>query len=61
MHINSQLMEAVQQKVELSQQLDQWQVRYQFIFFHNLEEIKQANNSKTTIYVTQKQKVGKQS
>lgn len=27
MHINSQLMEAVQQKVELSQQLDQWQVR----------------------------------
>lgn len=26
MHINSQLMESVQQKVELSQQLEQWQV-----------------------------------
>lgn len=26
MHINSQLMEAIQQKVELSQQLEQWQV-----------------------------------
>lgn len=26
MHINSQLMEAVQQKVELSQQLEQWKV-----------------------------------
>lgn len=25
---NSQLMEAIQQKVELSQQLEQWQVRY---------------------------------
>lgn len=26
MHINSQLLEAIQQKVELSQQLEQWQV-----------------------------------
>ena len=25
MHVNSQLMEAIQQKVELSQQLDQWE------------------------------------
>lgn len=29
MHINSQLMEAIQQKVELSQQLEQWQVDMQ--------------------------------
>lgn len=28
MQINSQLIEAIQQKVELSQQLDQWQVRF---------------------------------
>lgn len=27
LQINSQLLEAIQQKVELSQQLDQWQVR----------------------------------
>lgn len=27
MQINSQLMESIQQKVELSQQLEQWQVR----------------------------------
>ena len=27
MQVNSQLMEAIQQKVELSQQLEQWQVR----------------------------------
>ena len=26
MQVNSQLLEAIQQKVELSQQLDQWQV-----------------------------------
>lgn len=26
MQVNSQLMEAIQQKVELSQQLEQWQV-----------------------------------
>jgi coiled-coil domain-containing protein 64 len=26
MHINGQLMEAIQQKIELSQQLEQWQV-----------------------------------
>lgn len=26
MHVNSQLLEAIQQKVELSQQLEQWQV-----------------------------------
>lgn len=28
MQANSQLMEAIQQKVELSQQLEQWQVRF---------------------------------
>jgi coiled-coil domain-containing protein 64 len=28
MQANSQLMEAIQQKVELSQQLEQWQVSY---------------------------------
>lgn len=27
MHVNSQLLETIQQKVELSQQLEQWQVR----------------------------------
>lgn len=31
MHINSQLMEAIQQKVTLSQQLEQWQVSNLFI------------------------------
>ena len=28
MHINSQLLETIQQKIELSQQLEQWQVWY---------------------------------
>lgn len=28
MHVNSQLLETIQQKVELSQQLEQWQVIY---------------------------------
>lgn len=28
LQINSQLLEAIQQKVELSQQLDQWQVKH---------------------------------
>ena len=37
MHINSQLMESVQQKVELSQQLEQWQVSIDCpLFVHSL-------------------------
>ncbi len=36
MHINSQLMEAIQQKIELSQQLEQWQVRIIKILFLSL-------------------------
>ncbi|XP_076331606.1 bicaudal D-related protein homolog isoform X2 [Tachypleus tridentatus] len=37
MHINSQLMEAVQQKVELSQQLEQWQVDMQILLDEQLK------------------------
>lgn len=36
MHINSQLMEAIQQKVELSQQLEQWQVDMQTLLDEQL-------------------------
>lgn len=51
MHINSQLMEAIQQKVELSQQLEQWQVSLSLIasiiiincFYHSNEIIKKFN------------------
>jgi len=35
MHINSQLLETIQQKIELSQQLEQWQVlKSLFLFFY---------------------------
>ncbi len=34
MHVNSQLLETIQQKVELSQQLEQWQVRDLLIHFY---------------------------
>ncbi|XP_013781389.1 bicaudal D-related protein homolog [Limulus polyphemus] len=37
MHINSQLMEAIQQKVELSQQLEQWQVDMQVLLDEQLK------------------------
>ncbi|XP_076306898.1 bicaudal D-related protein homolog [Tachypleus tridentatus] len=37
MHINSQLMEAIQQKVELSQQLEQWQVDMQILLDEQLK------------------------
>ncbi|XP_076345453.1 bicaudal D-related protein homolog [Tachypleus tridentatus] len=37
MHINSQLIEAIQQKVELSQQLDQWQVDMQALLNEQLK------------------------
>lgn len=40
MHINSQLMESVQQKVELSQQLEQWQVSC----FGHLSSLKSINS-----------------
>lgn len=51
MHINSQLMEAIQQKVELSQQLEQWQVSLSLIasniiincFYHSYEIITKFN------------------
>lgn len=36
MHVNSQLLETIQQKVELSQQLEQWQVcRFNQSYFAN--------------------------
>ncbi|KAI1298466.1 Bicaudal D-related -like protein [Halotydeus destructor] len=38
MHINSQLMEAIQQKVELSQQLEQWQVDMQTLIDEQLNQ-----------------------
>ena len=38
MHINSQLMEAIQQKVELSQQLEQWQVDMQALLDEQLKQ-----------------------
>lgn len=42
MHINSQLMEAIQQKVELSQQLEQWQVDMQILLDEQV--LKQLQN-----------------
>jgi len=38
MHINSQLMETIQQKVELSQQLEQWQVDMQALIDDQLKK-----------------------
>ncbi|GFX42803.1 bicaudal D-related protein homolog [Trichonephila clavipes] len=38
MHINSQLMEAIQQKVELSQQLDQWQLDMQALLDEQMKK-----------------------
>lgn len=38
MHINGQLMEAVQQKVELSQQLDQWQLDMQALLDEQMKK-----------------------
>ncbi|XP_077534226.1 BICD family-like cargo adapter 1 isoform X1 [Haemaphysalis longicornis] len=38
MHINSQLMEAIQQKVELSQQLEQWQVDMQSLLDERVQK-----------------------
>jgi coiled-coil domain-containing protein 64 len=38
MHINGQLMEAIQQKVELSQQLEQWQVDMQSLLDEQLKK-----------------------
>lgn len=35
MQVNSQLMEAIQQKVELSQQLEQWQVGLSHMQFYD--------------------------
>lgn len=34
MHINSQLLETIQQKIELSQQLEQWQVLQFYYSFY---------------------------
>ncbi|RWS17805.1 bicaudal D-related protein-like protein, partial [Dinothrombium tinctorium] len=38
MHVNSQLMEAIQQKIELSQQLEQWQVDMQNLLDEQLKK-----------------------
>lgn len=38
MHVNSQLMEAIQQKIELSQQLEQWQVDMQVLLDEQLKK-----------------------
>ncbi|RWS30098.1 bicaudal D-related protein-like protein [Leptotrombidium deliense] len=38
MHVNSQLMEAIQQKIELSQQLEQWQVDMQSLLDEQLKK-----------------------
>ncbi|XP_023327311.1 bicaudal D-related protein homolog [Eurytemora carolleeae] len=38
MQVNSQLMEAVQQKVSLSQQLDQWQQDVQELLMENMNK-----------------------
>jgi len=46
MQVNSQLMEAVQQKVSLSQQLDQWQQDVQELLEENMNK-KMANNIKS--------------
>lgn len=39
MQANGQLLESIQQKVELSQQLEQWQVRIDFLFFFTKKAI----------------------
>ena len=41
MQVNSQLMEAVQQKIQLSQQLEQWQVSY----FYYISSVHPCQNS----------------
>merc|ERR1719251_680464 len=46
MQINSQLMEAIQQKVELSQQLDQWQSDMQELLEDQMNRKMRAAQSK---------------
>lgn len=46
MHINSQLMEAIQRKVELSQQLEQWQLDMQCLLDDNLKQKLSMNEKK---------------
>ena len=47
MQINSQLMEAIQQKVELSQQLDQWQQDMQELLEEQMNRKMKAAQNKT--------------
>ncbi|XP_013788872.2 bicaudal D-related protein homolog [Limulus polyphemus] len=66
MHINSQLMEAIQQKVELSQQLDQWQVDMQALLeeqlkskLHNQEQEEKEKHYQSKVSGQQKNNKGK--
>jgi coiled-coil domain-containing protein 64 len=46
LQVNSQLMEAVQQKVALSQQLDQWQQDVQELLSENMTKKMAANRNR---------------
>merc|ERR1712062_160754 len=47
MQVNSQLLEAIQQKVELSQQLDQWQVdMHELLEDQMVKKMRDQDNSK---------------
>merc|ERR1719273_834710 len=46
MQVNSQLMEAIQQKVELSQQLDQWQLDMQELLEEQMTKKMKAHEKK---------------
>ena len=49
MQVNSQLLEAIQQKVELSQQLDQWQVdMHELLEDQMVKKMRDQDNSKNS-------------
>ncbi len=49
MQINSQLLEAIQQKVELSQQLEQWQVDMELLLGEQMKERLEGNEGRKRI------------
>ena len=49
--VNSQLMEAIQQKVELSQQLDQWQLDMQELLEEQMTKKMKVTNKQFNSFV----------
>ena len=49
MQINSQLLEAIQQKVELSQQLEQWQVDMEQLLGEQMKERLEVNGGRKRV------------